>query len=60
MTRPSAALARLEDDIAALVFGLRHALRRRAIDLACAALMLGVAAEIWIGVLRSAALYTTP
>lgn len=60
MTRPSVALARLEDRLAALAQRSVAALRRRPEVAFEVALMLGICAEIWIGVVRSAALYTRP
>lgn len=60
MTRPSVALARLEDAVADRIRFARRALRRWPEIALEVALFIGICVEIWIGVLRSAALYTTP
>ncbi len=57
MTRPSVAIARLEDRAAALLRTARRHLRLRPEAAFELALFVGICVEIWIGVVRTAALY---
>lgn len=57
MTRPSIAIARLEDGLVDRFRRARRALVRRPEIAFEFALYLGICAEIWIGVVRSASLY---
>lgn len=57
MTRPSVALARLEDRLADVLRQIAAAVTARPLGALEVVLMLGIVALIWIGVLRTAALY---
>ena len=60
MTRPSTLLATLEDELVLAAGVTVRTIRARRRGLAEVALMLGIAAEIWIGALRTAALHVQP
>lgn len=57
MTRPSVLLSRVETNVAAAAGTAIETLRRRPEVAFEIALMAGIVVEIWIGVLRTAALY---